>query len=220
MRPSFLKKYCSYLFPLRQEIFESAVSGTLEVLLFKGRYQLVTKNAVYSFEDLYTSYGFALNTIRNTNIHSVLVLGLGLGSIPLMLQKKLGEGVNITCVELDTAIIDRAETYYPSATAYRKLKIIHSDAYDYVIKSEIQYDLVTVDLFIDTSVPEKFFNLEFLEKLAQLLTPEGIVLFSRLKAGDPLERRHKEQIPLLFPGSIDIETEGNRILYWNKKNTV
>lgn len=214
MRPDIFKKYCSYLFAIRQEKFESAVNGTLEVLLFKGRYQLVTKNAIYSFEDLYTSYGHALNAIRYTNVKNILVLGLGLGSIPIMLQKKLGDTISITSVELDPEIIRCAKKYYPSATDYDKLNIIQSDALQYVMQTKEKFDLITVDLFVDTYVPEQFFTLEFLQKLKSIISPNGNLLFSRLKDGYKYEHELWKNLKTVFPGKTEIETEGNSILYW------
>ena len=65
LSPSW-KKRLSYFFPITVEKIESQHSGTLSVRLVEGRYQLVTGDAIYSFEDKYTSYGTALEQPHQT----------------------------------------------------------------------------------------------------------------------------------------------------------
>lgn len=214
MLRNFFLRLWSFVLPIKQETISSSISGTLEIFLYKNRYQLVTKNAIYSFEDLYTSYGKALNSISYENVDTVLVLGLGLGSIPQMIQKKMQGKANITCVEIDKDIIRCAEKYYPDKLEFKKLNIITSDAYDYVYNTKDTFSLITVDLFIDTAVPEKFYAIAFLQKLKLCLAPSGIILFSRLINGKSSESVLWHNLEKTFPGKFEIETEGNSIMYW------
>lgn len=212
----WIRNFLSYFFPLTQEKILSPLNGPLEILLFKGRFQLVTEHAMYSFEDLYTSYGKALASIRFNNIKKVLVLGLGLGSIPQIIQKKKSDPGNITCVEFDPIIIQIAQKYYPNQQKWKSLTIVEADAMKYIMQCTEQFDLVTVDLFIDTNVPSPFSEITFLEKLKTVISQNGILLFSRMKENYYLEKMLWKNLEKVFPGKAEIETEGNSILYWRR----
>lgn len=84
MEPSFWTKLGSYWFDIQLEETDSDYSGKLEVICRKGRYALCTKNAVYSYDDLYVNFrkSFQQVDLERYKINDVLVLGLGLGSIP------------------------------------------------------------------------------------------------------------------------------------------
>ncbi|MFN3939230.1 MAG: spermidine synthase [Chitinophagales bacterium] len=211
-----IKNYLSYLYPLLQEKIHSPLNGTLEIFLFKGRYQLVTEKAMYSFEDLYSSYGKALSSLHLKNIHNILVLGLGLGSIPQILQKKVNHPMHITCVEFDPVIVQLAQKYYPDIQQWETLNIELTDALQYVMQCTKYFDLITVDLFIDTNVPISFSGLPFLEKLKSLVSQNGIILYSRMKENYTSEKILWDNLAKVFPEKTEIETEGNSIMYWRR----
>ena len=91
IKPPFWKKILSYFFEFHIESAPSEINPHLYVSLNRGRYQLSTANAIYSFEDLYDNFFDAFKKVNLDQypIKNVLVLGLGLGSIPLMLEKNL-----------------------------------------------------------------------------------------------------------------------------------
>lgn len=206
-----------YLWSFVKEIQLESTSGdyssSLEVILFEGRYMLNTPEATYSFEDRYTSYRSALKTITIDikTISSVLVLGLGLGSIPQMMQKLHHYRGEIDCVEIDNVIIRLAEKYYPSQTQFHKLKIYNADALQWIRNNENKYDLIAVDLFISKIVPEQFHQIDFLIRLKDALSSKGVLLFSRLKENINLEQELSNNLFNVFEGGKDIDTGGNLI---------
>ncbi len=162
--PGFGKYLLSFIQDVKIETASSQFNPWLEVVFSEGKFLLSSKTATYSYEDKYESYKGAFNYVRNEikNMQSALVLGLGLGSIPYLLQSKYGFQSRIDCVEIDEVIIRLARKYYPSANGLSKLDIYHADACGWIKQNTKQYDLVAVDLFIDTDVPEKFHSAEFL----------------------------------------------------------
>ena len=188
-------------------------NDSLEVLLWNGKYMLNSPNATYSYEDRYTSYRSALYQIKSEliNVRSVLVLGLGLGSIPQMLQKIHKLHCDIHCVEYDKTVIELAKKYYPPGCDLSKLKTHHSDAFDWMKSNNIKYDLITVDLFIDKHVPQKFFTEEFMTLLKNALSTTGVLLFSRLKENYRSEKPLNDNLKKVFLGGEDIDTGGNLI---------
>ena len=88
----FWKKILSYLIEFPLETISGQNGLPLTVCLHKGRFQLYSEKAIYSWDDLYSQF-------RDVFIHlspeikdkkEVLLLGLGLGSIPYLLEKKNG----------------------------------------------------------------------------------------------------------------------------------
>ena len=92
MKQPIWKRLLSYFFEWHIESAPSEANPHLYVSLKNGRYQLCTANAVYSYEDLYTNFLRAFEQIDFDKVpgKDVLILGLGLGSIPIILEKRFG----------------------------------------------------------------------------------------------------------------------------------
>ncbi len=192
----------------------------LEVLLYNGKYMLNSPHATYSYEDKYSSYKDALDRIKPElkTVNSVLILGLGLGSIAQMLQKIHHVNGPIDCVEFDNIIIQLAEKYYPTKNDFSQLNIHHSDALEWILENVKQFDLITVDLFIDKRVPEQFHDEQFLEVLKKALSSKGILLFSTLKENYFTETVLHENLQKVFSGGYNIDTGGNLIYCYKSIN--
>ena len=213
---NYSKRILSYLVELPVEKVPSKVSSELNVSLVRGKYCLSTKNAVYSFEDQYASFKTAFNKLKieEREIHNTLILGYGLGSIPMLLNNK-GIFPRITAVEIDPEVIRLAEKYgYLPIT----VAMVQDDAYHYVLHSELKFELINADLYIDDATPPQFENEEFLKALKQLLSPGGILLFSRFYYDTPhrklTDEFRKKVFEKIFPGSYTIATKGNMMLVW------
>lgn len=187
------------------------------VSLNRGRYQLCTANAIYSFEDLYDNFfeAFRIIDLDKYHIKNVLVLGLGLGSIPTMLEKNFEKKYHYTTVEIDESVIYLASKYaLPKLES--KIETICADAFAFVIQCEEQFDLVCMDVFLDDIVPEAFEDKVFLEKLKQLIAPNGILLFNRISNhrldATNAEVFYKEKFKPVFPQGSYLEIKGNWML--------
>jgi len=77
MKQPFWKKWYSYLDDVLIEQTESLYNEDLYVLLCKGRYQLCTNNAIYSYADKYENFKIAFDKLRieEHDIEEVLILG-------------------------------------------------------------------------------------------------------------------------------------------------
>ena len=214
---TFWKKWCSYLFPLTLETSSSDLNPNLAVVLYRGRLQLLSGNAIYSWDDLYRNFRIAFEKlhIEDKPYHDVLLLGLGLGSIPYMLEKHFGCQYAFTAVEIDEAVADLANRYSLSRLN-SPIDIIAADAAVFVELCAETYDLIAIDIFQDDLVPSSFETLEFLQTCATLLNPGGMLLFNRLHNHDgnsvPTERFYQDVFKQVFPRSKAIDTDGNWIL--------
>lgn len=181
MKAPLWKRWLSYLTELHIESAPSPHNPHLYVSLRQGRYQLSTANAVYSYEDLYTNYRAAFRQIdvAEQDIREVLVLGLGLGSIPWLLERTFGCSFRYTAVELDAEVIRLAQKYSLSRLS-APIEVIQADAYAFMLQNQAQYDLICMDIFLDDTVPTLFESTAFLTALKAALSPSGLLLYNRL----------------------------------------
>jgi len=180
-RPPPCKRYLSYLSELHIESAPSKDNPHLSVSLIRGRYQLSTANAVYSYEDLYDNF---FDAFRRTAFHRLpgrraLLLGLGLGSIPLMLEQHFQRQFQYTAVEIDESVIYLAQKYVLSRLS-APMELIAADAFAFVQQCQERFDLIAMDVFLDDIIPDHFKTVDFLQQLADLLEPNGLLLYNCL----------------------------------------
>jgi len=209
------KKYLSYLFEFHIESAPSEINPHLYVSLSRGRYQLSTANAIYSFADLYDNFTLTFQQIhlRDTT-KEVLILGFGLGSIPYMLEKKFDKDYHYTAVEIDENVLYLANKYtLPELTS--SITMMPADAFAFVHYCHDKFDLICMDVFLDDVVPENFETDHYLEQLASLLNPNGILLFNKLAANKKDKKQAAQFLEVfkkVFPKGDYLDVNGNWML--------
>lgn len=208
---------------LHIESSSSDYNPHLYVSLRKGRYQLSTANAVYSFGDLYTNFSRTFDrwNWKDYPLDEILLLGLGLGSIPVMLEQTFEQNCQFTAIEIDEAIVDLAYRYVLEDLKSPVQMIVTDAAIAVPQLPEDNYDLVCIDIFADDYVPEVFEQVHFLEQTKALLTAKGVVLFNRLAATpEDWEKSHTfydEVFRQVFPQAHCLDVGGNFILVSDKR---
>lgn len=202
---------------LHIESTSSDYNPHLYVSLSRGRYQLCTANAIYSYEDQYDNFRKAFVKIDLDKLpgKEVLILGFGLGSIPILLEKIFDQDLYYTAVEIDEAVIELAGKYaLPDIQS--PIEMICADAAVYVDQEPATYDLICMDVFLDDVVPDVFEQEVFLTGLKNMLNPNGLLLFNRLAATkkDKQESRRffEDHFLPVFPHGTYLEAGGNYIL--------
>lgn len=214
------KKYLSYFFEFHIESAPSEINPHLYVSLSRGRYQLSTANAIYSFADLYDNFTLTFQQIKlPPTIKDVLILGFGLGSIPYMLEKKFGKTYHYTAVEIDENVLYLANKYtLPELNA--PITMMPADAFAFVHYCHDRFDLLCMDVFLDDVVPENFETVHYLEQLRNLLNPDGILLFNKLAATKKDRDQAAEFFELfktVFPNGTYLDVNGNWMLINDKR---
>ena len=218
MRPPKWKRWLSYLTELHIESTSSKYNPHLYVSLSKGRYQLCTANAIYSYEDYYDNYRKAFTRVDLDQLpgKEVLILGFGLGSIPFMLEKLFEYELHYTAVEVDEAVIGLASKYaLPEIDA--SIELICTDALIYVAQQPATFDMICMDVYLDDVVPDAFEQEEFLSGLKNMLNPNGLLLFNRLAATqedkDKSKQFYVQRFLPVFPLGAYIDVGGNYMLF-------
>lgn len=217
MKQALWKRLLSYVFEQHIESTSSEHNPHLYVSLVKGRYQLCTANAIYSYEDLYDNFTEAFKQIDLDAfpVKRVLVLGFGLASVPLILEKRHAKDYEYIGIEIDEEVIYLASKYViPSLSS--PIQLIAADAFHYVPQCQESFDMVIVDLFLDDLIPERFEQEDFLEQLKQLIKPSGMLLYNRLayNEGDIAKSQHfyDTSFKKVFPDAHYLDVRGNWML--------
>ena len=208
--------------PLTLEEAGSQQNPELAVMLDRGRLQLLSGDAIYSWDDLYKNFLIAFNELKigARPVEEVLVLGLGLGSIPYMLEKVFHCRYHYTAVEWDETVSLLAAKYTLSRLE-SPVDVITADAEVFVRATEEKFDLIVVDIFEDDLTPPQFETPEFLAACGELLRPGGLLLFNRLHGGSAsvrilTERFFEQKFKKVFPDAWYIDTSGNWIVCCEK----
>ena len=171
-----MKRLLSYIYPVTKTI-QSKYSGKLEITWYNGKKYLNSANANYSYGSLQRILKFGLKKINLSKVNSVLILGLGGGSVIETLRQDFNYSGLIEAVELDPAIIDIAKTEF-GIQQDETLKIHCADAYEFVKDRSKTFDLIIVDLYIDLDVPNKFLDLKFWDHILALKNSSGSIIFN------------------------------------------
>ncbi|HMQ47593.1 MAG TPA: fused MFS/spermidine synthase [Saprospiraceae bacterium] len=220
MQIKWWQKWLSYFYEIHVESAPSEINPHLYVSVNQGRYQLSTANAVYSHEDKYTNF---LDAFRQINldaagIEDVLILGLGLGSIPQMLEQQFGKQYHYTAVEIDENVLYLANKYTLADLA-SSITTICADAHVFLQLDETCYDLICMDIFLDDTIPSEFEEVEFLELLRDHLTDRGLLLYNRLALlpkDKAASRAFLDTFQQVFPTGTYLDLGGNW-MFVNKK---
>jgi spermidine synthase len=215
---SRFRYWLSYLWEQRLEVTASEHNDYLEVCLINGRLQLVAEDAIYSFGDYYLNFRKLFESFRFERLPEraeVLVLGLGLGSIPDLLENHIGMDYDYVAVEIDPVIIELASTY--SLPYLRSaVEVVEADALSFVRVANRRYDMVCVDVFQDATIPEHLNAAEFLDLCKQRLRPGGVLIYNRLANSIPERTKARayftEIFAPAFPPSAMYDTGGNYLL--------
>jgi spermidine synthase len=212
----------SYFEDVYLESTSSEHNRELHVLLSAGRYQLCTSNAVYSYEDKYVNFRKSFEWIKwdELSIDKVLILGLGLGSVPQMLEQVFGRSFEYHAVEIDEVIIELAHKYVLE-DLNSPMQIFNTDALHYVNLCQDRYDMIIMDVFDSDKVPLCFETQAFLDQIERILSPAGFLLFNRLNV---TEADHEDTLKYYenvfapkFPNGSCSSVEANYMLNSRKE---
>jgi len=173
-----------------QRLLHSERSLYREVLVYEGagqRCMCFTRNCRVGRQsciDTQDSQRFVLNYPRmmlgalylNPQPHSILIVGLGGGTLPRALARILPDAT-IDVVEIDPAVVRVAQTYFDFHPGER-LRVTEMDGRVFVkraIREQRGYDLIMLDAFDHEYIPEHLLTQEFLREVRSVLSPGGVI---------------------------------------------
>ncbi|CAM3596373.1 hypothetical protein FLSA109164_06055 [Flavobacterium saliperosum] len=182
MRSAMIKKILSYFIPINIHQKNSEINKSLEVTWANGQLVLDSKNTNYSYGSLQRILRKGLHYIgfeRIRGFKNVLVLGVAGGSVIKTLVDEIKFKGQITGVELDANVIEIANNYF-GLNEIPNLEIVIDDAFEFVLKTKTKYDLIIIDIFQDTKMPNFLFEDFFINRINFLLNVNGFILFNTM----------------------------------------
>jgi spermidine synthase len=123
----------------------------------------------------------------------ILVLGVAGGSVIKTLVDEIGCKGKITGVEIDAEIIKVANEYF-GLDQIPNLEIVIDDAFEFALKTKKHYDLIVIDVFQDTEMPNFLFQKFFAERLGFLLKKGGFILFNTMTLNGNHDSRNAQYL--------------------------
>ncbi len=142
---------------------------------------------------------------------SVLIIGLGGGTIPRALQELVPQA-RIDVVEIDPAVVKVARRYFDLGDS-STLNVIEADGRVQVkraLRDHKRYDLIMLDAFDHEYIPEHLLTQEFLKEVKSLLTPDG-VLAANTFSSSRLYDHESSTYASVFPQFFNLKRE-NRVI--------
>ncbi len=187
------RKLFSFLIPINLVKKQSAFSKTLEVTYVNGTLVLDSLNTNYSYGSLQRILAKGLRYIgykRIKKFDKILVLGVAGGSVIKTLVNEIKFKGEITGVEIDPNVIELANKYF-NLNDIPNLNIYIDDAFEFVLKTNSKFDLIIIDIFQDTQMPNFLFEDFFVNRINFLLNINGFILFNTMVLNPDHELRNK-----------------------------
>lgn len=215
------KRYFSYLTEMHIESAPSDINPHLYVSLHKGKLQLSTENAIYSYGENYHNFAktFAQLDLSHLQKEEVLILGFGLGSIPIILEKTFDLDAYYTGIELDENVLYLFDKYVGDSLQ-SAIQLICADAQIYAATCQQQYKLICSDIFLDNEIPDTFYEASYLKNVARMKESDGLLILNTLaltEANQEQADAYFEQVfKKVFPEAVKLEVHHNYMLLSHK----
>lgn len=224
---SIFKQALSFFIPVNIHKQKSAISKNLEVTWNNGQLVLDSLNTNYSYGSLQRILRKGLHVIGfdavRENNH-ILVLGVAAGSVIKTLTDEVGYKNKITGVEIDEQVVEIANSYF-HLNRIENLEIIVDDAFEFVLKTKIQYDLIIIDIFCDVTMPNFLFENFFTNRLSEILIDNGKILFNTMILNAEDDLRNKKYLSGICTSLFDVRTiprveNHNELILLTKKSAL
>jgi len=181
---------------------------------------LTTRDAIYSYDDKYENFFEAFRNVDWDKIRGkkVLLLGLGLGSVILILEKYFYKVLDYTAIEIDEEIC-RLCNKYTLSNLKSYVEVRTMEAMKFLEYDQESYDIIIMDIFQSAVIPQKFQTIEYLEMLNGKLNGGGILLYNRMNMteGDKTDNAiFRDNMKQVFPAMKELKVKSNIVLINDK----
>ena len=149
-------------------------------------------------------------------VDSLLVVGLGAGTVSKQYTAVYGDDVRIDGVELDPKVIELGQRYFDMNEP--NLKTIAADGRTYLQHSNERYDVIAVDAYRQPYIPFHLVTREFFQEARDHLHPNGVLALNAGRTGqdfrlvDVLSSTMRAVFPYIYV--IDLPTGYNNSLIY------
>ena len=150
----------------------------------------------------------------NPSPKSILIVGLGGGTLPMALRE-LAPAAVIDTVEIDPAVVRVATDYFGYRTDDQN-RVLTEDARVFGKRAKIRgqrYDLIVLDAFNGDYIPEHLMTVEYLREMRDLLTADGTLVANTFSSSN-LYHHESNSYRQVFGDFINYRRKdtGNRVI--------
>jgi spermidine synthase len=171
--------------------------------LQQNAYDAATGQSLSTFS--YMLHGLA--RAYTPEIRQALVIGLGVGAVPMVLAN---EGVEVDAVEINPAVPPLAVRFF--GCDLTKIRLHIGDGRPFLHQEGKSYDAVFLDAFLGDSIPSHLMTRETFLEIARRLTPRGTLVINCFGNVNPphnfLIASLDKTLRSVFPG-VCLHTSGN-----------
>lgn len=141
-----------------------------------------------------------------------LVMGLGGGSFPMLLRRKV-PGMAVEVVDINPVVVDVARRFF-GVREDEQLHITVDDGGHFMKQPGPRYDVMLLDAYSDAGIPEHLQAREFFEDVKRRLAPRGAAIINIALISAEAEARLIRRYANTFEGCVLLrgKTLGNVIL--------
>lgn len=196
----------SYIFPRTVARFSTKYNQDIRVVEESGKCKLLVNGSRQSGAYIEWLWKKALTAFRLGSCRSILVLGVGGGTVIHLLHKRYPQA-HITAVDIDSTMIEIGKRYF-ALGGIPNLTLVCADAKDFVEK-KTKFDLIVVDLFVGRHIPEFVRQKNFLTTLKER---GSVVVINYLRELEYEEQSMnlKKALKAIFGNVRDFSIERNR----------
>ncbi len=214
MRPSKFLQLISYLFPIRLLTHRLNTGKKLKLVLYKNQYQLAYGRVFYSDGVDYFPFRKTFKETKKImeSKEKILVLGAGIGSVGMILNEFFpNKKWQLDFVDIEPTILKWCEMIMME---YKNLhcKFFQADAIDWVKHCQEKYDVITVDVFEESRVPEAILTESFLEKIKTAIQENGIIIMNLMFEEEAEKENFLQKVSQVFPAYKPFQTKLNTML--------
>ncbi|MCS6790255.1 MAG: MnmC family methyltransferase [Bacteroidia bacterium] len=146
-------------------------------------------NLEAAWEEAFESYG-----LNKRRWNRVLLIGMGASLMQIIARQATPPMPFCTILEVSEEMISLQQEHFSLPLMH---EVIVGDAAQTLPQLRSSYDGIFVDAFVEEEVPESLLNLEFVERLRTLLSPEGLVFWNVLLPAQA--QRIQQLLTAVFP---------------------
>ncbi len=206
-----IKRLLSYILPIKIYESKSEISQVLEVTWNNGKLVLDSKNTNYSYGSLQKVLRKGLVTIGFGKINAmneILILGVAGGSVIKTLADEVQFKGIITGVEIDEKVIKLSNDYFGLNQIENYISIL-ADAKEFLASTTKKYDLIIIDIFEDSKMPDFLFEEKFVDCCKQILQEKGCILFNTMILDSNLKEKNTSFINQFETTKYSVKTISN-----------
>ncbi len=144
-------------------------NGTYRVAKYNGFiYSRINKKGIFSIG----YWDFFLPLFENFKDPSVLMIGLGGGALVYQVRKIFGKNVKFDIVEISKSSLELSKKFYPEII---NENIYLDDGYNFVKNTNKKYDMIILDAYSNSKIPEQFLTENFSKNVSRILKDNGLL---------------------------------------------